>query len=231
MRRLFFCVLVVLLVSTALPCFSQQTDIRQFAAFGAYSYLNTSSLNLTQRGFDGDLGLNYRPWLTFGSDFSYFNGHSSLLPGNLNLATQAKLLSLPAPLLASVAGGVPYNSSTYTYEAGPQINYRRLKKVTLFVRPALGILHANFVAKPSNPIATAVVGGLLGGGTSKSDTVMFYGFGGGATWEITPNFGLRIAADLARYDFFSGLLDGSRNSFRISVGTKFGFGKNILQQK
>jgi hypothetical protein len=229
MRRFFFCVLALFLLSTALPCLSQQTDIRQFAAFGAYSYLSTPSLNLTQRGFDGDLGYNLRSWLTFGSDFSVFNGHTSLLPGDLNLTTQAKL----APILPSLPKGfvlaVPYNTATYTYEAGPQFNYRRLKKVTFFVRPALGLLHANFVAKPDNPILTGIVSGLLGGGTSKSDTVVFYGFGGGFTWEINPHFGIRVAADLARYDFFSGLLNGSRNSVRISVGTKFGFGRNILQ--
>jgi len=91
MRRLFVCVLALFLLSTALTCFSQQTDIRQFTVFGAFSYLSTPSLNLTQRGFDGDFGYNARPWLTFGFDFSYNNGHSSVLPNYLNSATQAKL--------------------------------------------------------------------------------------------------------------------------------------------
>jgi|HubBroStandDraft_6_1064221.scaffolds.fasta_scaffold39664_2 hypothetical protein len=34
MRRLFDCVLAFTLVSTALTCFSQQTDVAQFAVFG-----------------------------------------------------------------------------------------------------------------------------------------------------------------------------------------------------
>jgi hypothetical protein len=72
MRHLFFCALFLL--PTALTCFSQQTEITQFAAFGAYSYLSTPSLNLTQRGFDGDFGYNLPSWLTLGFDFSYFNG-------------------------------------------------------------------------------------------------------------------------------------------------------------
>jgi hypothetical protein len=227
MRRLFFGVRVLFLLSTALPCFSQQTDIRQFAVFGAYSYLSTPSLNLTQHGFDGDVGYNVRSWLTFGFDFSYLTGHSSLLPSDLNLATQAKLAgTLPPGFVLAV----PYNSSTYTYEAGPQFNYRRLKKVTFFVRPALGALHANFDAKPNNPIATEIVSALLNGSTSASDTVVFYGFGGGFTWEINPHFGLRVANDVAHYNFFSGVLNGGRNSVRLSVGPKFGFGKNILQK-
>ena len=230
MRRIFLCVLAFFLLSATLSCFAQQTDIRQFASYYAYSYLSTPSLNLTQRGFDGDLGYNVNKWLTMGFDFSYFSGHSSLLPDHLNGATQAKL----APFLPLLPPGfqltVPYDSATYTYEAGPQFNYRRFKKLTLFVRPALGALHANFDAKP-NPLVKPVVAGLLGGSTSASDTVVFYGFGGGATWEINPHFGLRVATDFARYNFFSGVLDGGRNSVRLSVGTKFGFGKNILQKK
>jgi len=135
-RILFVVFLLVLL--TSLTCFSQQTDIPQFSAFGAFSYLATPSLNLTQRGFDGDFGVNLRSWLTLGGDFSYNSGHSSIVPNDLNAATQAKL----APFLPFLPPGyvisIPYNSATYTYEAGPQFNYRGFKKVTLFVRPALG---------------------------------------------------------------------------------------------
>jgi hypothetical protein len=228
MRPSFICLLVLLLLATALICFSQQTDVRQFVAFGAFSYLSTPSLNLTQRGFDGAFGYNVRSWLSLGFDFSYASGHSSLLPHDLNAATQEKL----APFLPLLPPGfvlrVPYNSSTYTYEAGPLFNYRRLKKVTLFVRPVLGALHTNFTAKPDNPIVTQIVSGLLNRNTSKSDTVVFYGLGGGIAWEITPQFGLCVASDLAHYDFFSNLLNGGRNSVRVVVGPKFSFGKNIL---
>jgi hypothetical protein len=230
MRRLLLCVLALFLVSTALTCFSQQTDIRQFAVFGAYTYLATPSLNLAQRGFDGDLGYNVRSWLTFGFDFGYYTGHSTLLPNDLSAATLVTL----GPFLPLLPTGVPYNISTQTYEAGPQLNCRRLKKVTFFVRPALGALHAN--AKVSNAFLAANPPALSAGlcvllnGCSKNDTVPFYGFGGGMTWEITPHFGLRVASDFAHYDFFSGLLNGGRNSVRISIGPKFGFGKNILEK-
>src|ERR1017187_5131993 len=91
MRRFLVCVLGLFLLLTAVSCFSQQTDVRQFTAFGAYSYLATPSLNLTQRGFDGDFGVNVRSWVSLGFDFSYDSGHSSLLPSYLNAATQAKL--------------------------------------------------------------------------------------------------------------------------------------------
>ncbi len=47
MRRLFFCVLALFLLLSSLTCFSQQTDIRQFSTFQAFSYLTTPSLNLS----------------------------------------------------------------------------------------------------------------------------------------------------------------------------------------
>ncbi len=229
MRPKIILVAVLFVFLTTLTCVAQQDFVNQFAAYGAFSYLSTPSLNLTQRGFDGDFGVNVRSWLTLGGDFSYASGSSSLLPNHLNAATQAKL----APFLPYLPPGftlaVPYNSSTYTYEAGPQFNYRRMKHFTFFVRPALGALHADFTAKPNNPLVTQIVGGLLNGKTSSSDTVLFYGFGGGITWEIKPQFGIRVASDFVHYNFFSNILDGGRNSVRFTVGTKFGFGKNIIK--
>lgn len=227
MRRLVVCVLAFVLLVT-LTSYAQQTEIKQFSLIGGYSYLSTPSLNLVQRGFNGDIAQNVRPWLSMGFDFSVFTGHSTLLPSHLNLATQAKLAAMLPPGFPASAVSVPYSSSTYTYQLGPQLNYRHFKKVTLFVRPALGLLHAKIQAHPS-AAATPIVAGLLSGKLSASDNTVFYGFGGGATWEISPSFGLRVTADLARYNFFDNMLKGSRNSVRLSVTPKFGFGKNIVR--
>jgi len=234
MRRLFLPVLALFLVTTAVPSFSQQTDVRQFVVFGAYTYLATPSLNLAQRGFDGDLGYNYRSWLSFGFDFGYYTGHNTIFPNELSPAGQELLGGVFEKLgIEPPPGfGVPFNISTQTYEAGPQLNYRRLKKVTFFVRPALGALHANAKVTQQFLAETGVLGAALCGGLngcSKNDLVPFYGFGGGISWEITPHFGLRVTSDFAHYDFFSSLLNGGRNSVRVSIGPKFSFGKNILQ--
>lgn len=228
MRLKTLSVVLMFILLASVTGFSQQTDVLRYSAFGAFSYLTTPSLNLTQRGFDGDFGVNVRSWLTLGGDFSYNAGHSSLVPGYLSSSAQMKL----APILPLLPPGfvlaVPYNISTYTYEAGPQFNYRRLKKVTFFARPALGALHASVVARPNNQILAEIVQGLLGSSPRKSDTVLFYGFGGGITWEATPHFGIRVATDFVHYNFFSDLLNGGRNSVRVTVGTKFSFGKNII---
>jgi hypothetical protein len=226
-RRL--CCLLTLLLLTTLTCFSQQPEIAQFNVVSGYSYLATPSLNLASRGFNGDIAQNVFPWMSIGFDFSAFTGHSTLLPSYLNSATQTKLGQLLPPGIPAAAVTVPYNSSIFTYQLGPQLNYRRLRKVTLFARPALGLLHAKIQANPS-PTAAPIVGALLGGGKlSSADNAIFYGFGGGATWEITPHFGLRFTADFARFNMFPDMLNGSRNSVRISVTSKFGFGKNIMR--
>jgi hypothetical protein len=230
MRRSFVCVLLFLFLIT-LSCISQQTDVREYSTFTAFSYLSTPSLNLVQRGFDTDFGVNLRSWLTLGGDFSYGNGGSTLLPNDLNSATKAKLAPyLPLFQHLGIPVALPYTSTTYTYEAGPQFNYRRFRKFTFFARPALGALHATTTVHPNNPLIAQIASGLLGSSLKASDTVVFYGAGGGITWEATPNFGIRVATDFVHYNFFSNMLDGGRNSVRVTVGTKFSFGKNILKR-
>jgi hypothetical protein len=231
MRRSSLCLLALFFFSTV-TCFAQQSEIPQFALVTGYSYLHTPSLNLAQRGFNGDIAVNYRPWMSLGFDFSTFAGGSTLLPSYLNSATQQRLgaaLSVLPPSVAASAALVPYTSSTYTYQVGPQFNYRRFKHLTLFVRPALGLLHAKIQTTATNPITKQLVSNLLNGKLSSADNTVFYGFGGGGTWEVTPHFGLRATADLARFNFFPDVLNGSRNGLRLSVTTKFGFGRNIME--
>src|SRR5664279_6508957 len=118
MRRSTLILLLLFLCLGVMTCFSQQTFVSKYSAYGAYSYLSTPSLNLTQRGFDGDFGVNLRSWLTVGGDFSYAGGHSSLLPSMLNSATQAKLAPyVPVFQQLGIPLVVPYHSATYTYEA------------------------------------------------------------------------------------------------------------------
>ena len=230
--------LMLFAIFASFTAFSQQTDIPQFSTFEAFSYFATPSLNLVQRGIDADFGWNVRPWVTLGFDFSYGDGGSTIFPNKLAPAVQAQLAALAPTLPPGFVVAVPFSAQDYTYEAGPQFNYRHFKHFTLFARPALGALHANFKTEPQacgqpqlgcQIILTQIVTQLVGPSLQKSDTVVFYGFGGGITWEATPNVGIRVATDFVHYNFFSGLLDGGRNSFRVTVGTKFSFGKNIVK--
>ena len=118
-----------------------------------------------------------------------------------------------------------------TFSAGPQINYRHFKPVTLFVRPALGVLHESATVTPADPVAKALVTALIGPQLKASDNVVFYGFGGGMDFNLSTHFGVRTAADFVHYNVFSNLLDGGRNSVRFSIGPTFRFGGNILGSK
>jgi hypothetical protein len=221
MKRWLLCLLTLFLSASAL---AQQDYVPRFDAFTGFSYLASPKLNLAQRGFNGEFGVNVNRWLALGGDYSVFTGHSSLSPSELAPSIQSRLSSLQLP--AGYILSVPFNATTSTYSAGPQINIRKFKPVTWFIRPAFGILHEHVLAKPSDPIQTAVVAALVPGST-KSDTTIFYGAGTGFDWNATHYVGIRVAADFVHVNLFDGFLKEPRNSVRVSIGPTWRWGKNV----
>jgi hypothetical protein len=207
--------------------FSQQAYVGRFDAFGGYSVFTSPKLNLTERGFNGQAGVNVFRWLAIGFDFSVFDGHSSLQATELNPKLQAQLAPLFATLPPGTVVAVPFDATTYTYSAGPQINFRHWKPVTLFVRPALGALHERVTARPNSALTTGLVNTLIGPSGEVSDTVVFYGFGGGIDFNVSKHFAIRTAADFVHLNVFESLLNGGRNSVRVSIGPAFRFGGNV----
>jgi len=227
MRHKFICGLGLFMLLFTLTCFSQQEYVSRFDAFGSYSFLSTPSLNLMQNGFNAEFGWNVRRWVALGGDFSVFTGSNTLIPSYLAPTVQARLAPIITQLPTGYTLAVPANATIYTYSAGPQLNLRKLKTMTFFVRPALGALHADISLKPGDPVSIAIVTKLIGPGMKTSDTVVFYGFGGGMDLNVSKHVGIRTAADFVHYDMFSGLLNGGRNSVRFSVGPTFRFGPNV----
>lgn len=225
------------LVLTSVSCFAQQTYVNKFDLFAGYSFLDTPSLNGLQNGFNTEVGWNAKTWVALGVDFSVFTGSNNLTAGLLNTTVQQEL---GAQIEQLIKAGiipptyqlvVPTNSTVLTFSGGPQFNYRHFKAVTLFARPALGVLHEQATLKPTDPVAKALVSGLVGPQLTTSDNVVFYGVGGGADFNLSTHFGVRTAADYVHYNVFSNLLNGGRNSVRFSVGPTFRFGGNILASK
>ena len=233
-KILFAIVLFVLFIS--LSGFSQQSYVSRFDAYTGYAFFDTPSLNLLQNGFNGEFGVNVTTWLALGGDFSVFTGSNVILPGMLSTTVQQQLgqqlmmLAEEGLLPPGYHVAVPADSTTYTYSAGPQINIRKLEYVTFFVRPALGALHESVTLKPTDPITTGLVQGLVGPTMHRTDTVVFYGFGGGMDFNLSQHFAVRTAADFVHYNMFSGLLNGGRNTVRFSVGPTFRFGENIVKK-
>ncbi len=205
---------------------AQQDYVPRYDGFTGFSYLASPKMNLAQRGFNGEFGVNVNRWLALGADYSVFTGHSSLSPAELTPEIQAEL----APFLPLLPPGyvlsVPFNATTRTFSAGPQVNFRQLKHATFFVRPALGLIHENVEAKPADPIQQQIVAVLVPGG-HKTDTTVFYGAGGGFDINASKHVGIRFAADFVHVFLFDGFLNSPRNSVRVSVGPTWRFGKNV----
>jgi hypothetical protein len=216
--------LALLTTFLSISAVAQQDYVPRYDAFTGFSYLDSPKMNLAQRGYNEEFGVNVNRWLALGADYSFFTGHSSLAPSELATSIQAQLAHLTLP--PGYVLMVPFDATTSTYSAGPQINIRKFKPVTIFVRPALGILHEHVTARPADPIQTAVVTALVPGST-KSDTTVFYGASAGFDWNATRHVGIRVAADFVHVNLFDGFLKEPRNSVRVSIGPTWRWGKNV----
>ena len=224
MRKLVVVVLLVLILSAV--GYSQQAYVGRFDGFGSYSYFTSPRLNLVARGFNGQAGVNVFRWAAVGFDFSVFDGHTSLVPSMLSPTIQASLATtLPPSVIPTVS--IPYNTRIFTYAAGPQINIRKFKLVTLYIHPNLGALHADVTATPASPLQSLLVNNLVGPTAKTKDTVIFWGVGGGIDWNVTKHMSIRTGVDWVRMNMFESMLDGPRNSLRLSIGPAIHFGGNV----
>lgn len=224
MKKLLFIAILILISSSAS---GQQEYVGRYDAFAGFSYLASPNLNLAERGFNGQFGINVNRWLALGADYSIFTGHSALLPQELKPALQQQLAPF-LPLLGPNPA-IPFDSTTYTFTAGPQIGFRQLRWVTFFVRPAIGGMHETATLKPVGPVQTAVVQQLVPGAKA-SDLEVFYGAGGGLDINASKHIALRAAVDVVHVNLFQNLLANGRTSVRVSVGPSFRFGKNVEQK-
>lgn len=208
---------------------AQQDYVGRFDAFTGFSYMASPSANLYQRGFNGEFGVNVNRWLALGADYSVLDGSTSIIPSYLKPSLQQQL-GLAIAALGGLPPGyslyVPYDGRTWTFAAGPQVNYRKMKYVTLFVRPDLGAIHETASLNPQDPIQTIVVAALAPS-KKKTDTTVFYGVGGGFDINASKHVALRVTVDYVHCDLFSDLLKDSRNTVRVSLGPTFRFGKNV----
>lgn len=226
MKKLFVTALLTtaFLTLTSSAVSAQQEYVGRYDAFAGFSYLASPKLNLAERGFNGQFGINVNRWLALGADYSIFTGHSALRPQDLKPALQQQLAPF-LPLLGPNPA-IPFDSTTYTFTAGPQINFRQLRWVTFFVRPAIGGMHETATLKPQGPVQTAVVQQLVPGAKT-SDLEVFYGVGGGLDINASKHVALRAAVDVVHVNLFQNLLASGRNSVRVSVGPSFRFGRNV----
>ena len=217
----------------ALAAAAQQTDVQHYDLYAGFAGFETPWLNLAQRGFHLQAGDNLRSWLAVGFDYSEATGHNDLTPKVLKPSLQQELAAEIGQLIQ--AGlipptyqlQVPLDANSQTFAFGPQLQYRRYKVATLFVRPSLGAIRQRVTPHPTDPVATAIVAQLVPAGT-KLDWQGFYGFGGGVEWNATPHFGVRTQADLVYWQLFNDLLAQGTWTTRYAAGLTYHWGRNIL---
>ena len=113
-------------------------------------------------------------WLALGADYSVLNGNTSIVPKYLTPSLQTEL---GASLHATGAIGhdsrratrsmFRIDGKTWTFAAGPQINFRQLKHITFFVRPDLGVIHED--GKSESERSDSEVGGRGAGAEWQQD--------------------------------------------------------------
>lgn len=213
---------------------AQQDYVGRYDLYGGFAYFESPHVDLAERGFHTQIGVQRKTWYALGFDYSIATGRLPLTPNLLPVALQQQL---GAQLLQLGAAGLippgfqlvlPVNSKTQTFAAGPQFNYRHFRRVTLFVRPSVGAIHENAVPRPQDPISSLIVTQLAPSG-KKQDWAGFYGFGGGLDLNASKHLVLRMQADFVHDHLFNDLLKDGRNTVRVSLGPSFHFGRNIAQ--
>jgi hypothetical protein len=226
--------LLVALLVLASPVFGQQEYVGRYDLFGGFTYLNSPHISLAEKGFHLQGGVRVVRWLSLGFDYSRSTGDLTLTPSLLVPALQTQIdgqiaqLQGLGQLPASYQLIVPAHSTTQTFAGGPQFSFRHWKYLTLFVRPDGGAIHEVAVpnAAAGDLFAAGVVQQLAPSG-NKIDTVIFYGFGGGADVNVTKHFGFRVQADFVHDHLFKDVLKDARNTVRFSIGPAVQFGGNV----
>jgi hypothetical protein len=211
--------------------FGQQDYVGRFDLYNGFTWFDSPSANLEQRGYHLQAGINAKTWLALGFDYSVATGNLTITPDLLKPSLETQIAAQIAALEA--AGAIPAGyqlavgagATTQTFAAGPQLEYRHFQRVTLFIRPSIGAIHESVTL---HPVTTAIVAQLAPSGT-KTDWEAFYGVGGGVDLNFMRHVSIRLQADFVHNDLFTDILKSSRNTVRLSIGPAFHFGKNIAR--
>lgn len=220
MRIVKACLLCGFVFLFCLPAFAQQADINRYTLFTGFDYMVSPARNLTERGFESDFGVTVKPWLGMGVDVGIISGAGTIT------GTETVYAPLVKPFVDPSQIHVAFNSTTYTFAAGPQFYIRKWDKVTFLIRPGFGGMHEKAdIAFPAS-LAPLFQGlGIPAPGAHQTDTQLFIGMGAGFDVNVSRALGVRFAADWVNTHLFSSLLVPRQNYVRFSIGPTFRWGK------
>jgi hypothetical protein len=182
-------------------------------------------------------GMRWSRHISMGFDYSRGTGDTTI---PISLATTA-LQNEINPLIASAkqiglipqnyVAGLPISSVTQTITGGPEFPWRRWRRITPYIRPSCGFILEDATVRlaDADTLTKLLVKSIAPTGM-KSDTVLFYGFGGGVAFMVTQHFGLIVQADFVHDHLFADLLQNGRNTVRFSIGPGVQFGHNVTRK-
>lgn len=109
---------------------------------------------------------------------------------------------------------VRFNTQTYPILFGPRFYLRKFSRLTLFGQPTIGfaVMRLNFASAS-----------LVPGEQPLTDTHWAYALGGGADYDITDRFAIRVQGDWIRSHFPDTFARDFQNNVRVSGGLVFKF--------
>ena len=226
------CAIIAALPFVSAVVEAQQPYVSRYSAYAGFAVIDSPVLGLKENGFHAQFGVNPKPWLALGVDYSIATGSDTLTPNLLLPSLQAMIQAAEAQFKA--VGALPpgysvslhTDASTQTFGAGPQLAYRHFARITLFGHPSFGALREHAVPRPTDPFQTLLVHQLAPNGY-KTDWIPTYGLGGGGEFIMSRHLALRAQVEAVWNHPFSDLLGEGRWTFRYSVGPSFQFGRNM----
>ncbi len=218
----------VILASVLFPlaAFGQQDYASRYDVFSGFTYFESAKINLAERGYHLQFGLNMKRWYAVGFDYSNVNGTLNLIPPYLPTALQQQLQPLLGLLGPDYHPAVPTSTNTQTFALGPTLVIRHFKHFGILAHPSLGAVREVATPHASDPI-TAVAVSLFFTGKQKLDWQGFYGIGGGFDIGVTRHVGLRLQADAVYDHLINDILGQGHWTVRASIGPSFHFGRNV----
>jgi opacity protein-like surface antigen len=206
--RLVLLLFFVLFVSWPAHC----QEFQEWEIFGGFDYLNVNAGSVTlTTGQTINLQQNAYGWhITAAENKTSWIGGIIDISGDYANRT-VNFGTTSAPL------NVRFNGQAYPFLFGPRFYYRGLNRITLFGEPTIGFA----VARINVASASAVPE--LSGIVPETQTHWAYALGGGADYDVTDEFAVRIQADWIRSHFPETFYRDFQNNYRISGGVVFKF--------
>jgi hypothetical protein len=133
-----YLLILMLLLSTPLAVSAQQAYIGRIDFYSGSAFLQSPHISLAERGYHLQAGVNMKTWYAMGFDYSIATGNLTLTPDMVTDTVHSQLtgmltqLALAGKLPASYQLAIPTSSTTQTFAAGPQLNFRQLRQMTFF---------------------------------------------------------------------------------------------------